>query len=109
MYALFPAYVIYSDDYNTNTDVMVLLSQLNLDASSQFIATFLPLFVLSTRSTLITRSTVKLSRDKAFYAWKESTSGVKQHGGEMLRMRSNSPISECDELTLDDDAFDGIN
>eukprot|EP01083_Nonionella_stella_P228386 809465_1 len=70
LYTLFPFIIILFDDYNVNRrDIYVLLSQLNIE-SGAFISAFMPLFLLCTKSLMITRETKRHLADRYYEHWK---------------------------------------
>ena len=71
LYTLFPFYVVFADDYNANTDeILVMLGQLNAGSTSAFLAAFTPLFLLCNKTLLIMISTTNTHRDVSFSEWK---------------------------------------
>ena len=74
LYALFPFYVILSDDSNTNTGCFELLGQLNLDSTPSFLSAFIPLLILSVKCIVLTISSMNTMRDQYFEQWIQSQS-----------------------------------
>eukprot|EP01083_Nonionella_stella_P076407 208187_1 len=71
-YTLFPFAVIVFDTYNADkNDIRILLAQLNTESSAiAFISSFLPLFLLVSKSLSITRSAQRQLADKYCAHWK---------------------------------------
>eukprot|EP01083_Nonionella_stella_P016728 46723_1 len=93
LYTLFPLYVIIVDDYNRNTNnILVLLGQLHARSAVAFLATFVPLsmlcvkclmLIISARTTLINESFEKwalktqVQQTQAGYVFCSSSTNLK--------------------------------
>ena len=69
-YAIFPFIIIMYDNYNKNTnDIMVLLGQLNLTSNLAFYSAFIPLFFSCNKCLFISKSATNGLRNCFYNEW----------------------------------------
>eukprot|EP01083_Nonionella_stella_P306926 1076857_1 len=70
-YTGFPFIIVMEDNYNKNTDnVLVLLGQLHIDSLLGFVAAFMPLMMLTLKSFSTARSAQQALHDEYYAQWK---------------------------------------
>eukprot|EP01083_Nonionella_stella_P047667 127571_1 len=91
LYTLFPFYMIIMDDYNLasadfETNILVLLGQLQTESPLAFLASFLPLCVLSIKCCMIVVSSRKELVQRSFEEWyaKVQPTRAGHHAGYVL-------------------------